>query len=155
MLVRSDGMQIRKYFFDRFGVPPDVFNGYTFFESSRSVWFCSATFNPTLLEMKKIEYPGIRLLRKINQYTYKPTTYALQLIGQRATKNIIRLKREQVMELLRRGELQVSTGTLQDGYVIVAYREDIIGCALYRQGLLKAQLPRGRAEAMALSGLIG
>jgi NOL1/NOP2/fmu family ribosome biogenesis protein len=154
MLVRIDGRVVEDYFFERFGIPPEVFRGYSFFESRKSIWMCSATMNPAILGIKRIEYPGIKIIRKLNRHIFKPTTYALQLVADKATKNIIVLDRDETLHLLKHGRIEMEANTVQEGYVIIRYNEDILGCGLYRGGVLKSQFPKGRAEAMALSGLI-
>ncbi len=154
MLVRIDGRVVEDYFFERFGISPELFRGYSFFESRKSIWMCSATMNPAILCLKRIEYPGIRIIRKLNRHIFKPTTYALQLIAYKATKNTIVLDRDETLQLLTHGRIEIKVDAVQDGYVIIRYNEDILGCGLYRRGVLKSQFPKGRAEAMALSGLI-
>lgn len=154
MLVRIEGRVVEDYFFERFGISPEVFRGYSFFESTKSIWTCSATMKPALLGLKRIEYPGIRIIRKLKGHIFKPTTYALQLLADRATKNIIVLDRVQTLQLLKEGKIKIDTASADNGYVIIRYQKDILGCGFYREGLLKGQFPRGRAEAMALSGLI-
>ncbi len=153
MLKEIDLAFIRKYFLERFGIPEDAFSGYRFFATGRSVWMTTAEDVERLLQMKRIEYPGIRLMRRIDRYTYKPTTYALQLVGDKATRNLITLCREELSELIERGRLTKDFPETEEGYVIIRYGEDILGCGLYRGNILKSQFPRGRTEALASSGL--
>lgn len=156
MLKPADRERILTFFTDRYGIPRTVFNEYIFFETGRSVWMVTSTQHDELVrkatEMKRIEFPGLRILRKVGRWL-KPTTYGLQIIGSRATRHIKELSREELTELLKRGYLEEVEPEWEEGYIIALYGSIVIGCLLYREGRLKHQFPRGRTDALARSGL--
>ncbi len=152
MIERADREKITGFLKDRFGIEEEHLEGYHFYEGRRSVWFSTVEMDPEFFGMKKVEFPGIRALRKINGH-YKPTTFFLQILGAHATRNLIDLGREELRELLEEGRLAKDFPGVDEGYVIITYGGEILGCGLYSRGRLKAQFPRGRTEALGLSGL--
>ncbi len=156
MLKLAHRERITSYFYERFGIPPERFNGFSFFETGRSVWMLSDSPNNEIvtkaLEMKRIEFPGLRILRKVGRWL-KPTTYGLQLVGDSASRHLKELSRKELSELLRRGYLEITEHNWEEGYIIALYDSTVIGCLLYRNGRLKHQFPRGRVEALSRSGL--
>lgn len=64
------------------------------------------------------------------------------LLGQYATKQIIQLTAEQAKEWMQ-GE-SINYENKQRGYVIVYYKEDILGCGSLSQGLLHSFVPKKR-----------
>ncbi len=152
MIERAEREKIIGFLRDRFGIEEEHLGGYHFYEGRRSVWLSSMETDPEFFGMKKVEFPGIRALRKVNG-RYKPTSFFLQILGAHATRNLIDLGREELGELLEEGRLSREFPDIEDGYVIIRYEGDILGCGLYRGGMLKPQFPRGRTEALGLSGL--
>lgn len=125
----------------RFGIPDEVFKGLepiqaqdTVFVGTREVMKFNAV-NP----MRR----GIRLCR-IFSYSTKPTTWAMQVLGSRATKNVIALSEEQARRIINGGELRLEAD-VEDGFVLLRWNEFTIGVGLYRRPVLKSQIPRFRA----------
>jgi NOL1/NOP2/fmu family ribosome biogenesis protein len=158
MLQVSDRQRIIEYFRERFGIPEDDFKGYLFFESNKGIWMVSSGFPDReylqLTTLKRFDFLGIRVLRKINNNRFKPTTYGLQIIGRNATRNFIELDRDELIKLLRNGHIEKEYPSVEDGYVILRYNKRVLGCGLYKKGILEHQFPKGRTEAMASSGLL-
>ncbi|RMG69691.1 MAG: hypothetical protein D6710_08450 [Nitrospirae bacterium] len=156
MLRLADKGQITSYLNERFGIPEDSLSDYNLFETGRSVWMVKKTVLDEVVlcstSLKRIEFPGLRILRKVGR-ALKPTTYGLQIIGSRATRHIKELSREELAELLRKGYLEVENPQWQEGYIIALYEGQVLGCLLYREGRLKHQFPRGRAEALSRARL--
>lgn len=156
MLRQTEAEAVLSYLHDRFGIPSEPFKGYLFFETGRSIWMITSTKVDHVvkesLRMKRIEFPGLRILRKVGRHL-KPTTYALQLFGKYAVKHTVELTRKELAELLNKGFIQKSSPDWNDGYVIALYRGTVLGCLLYRGGRLKHQFPRGRTDALVKSGL--
>lgn len=143
----------------RFGIPEEVFSGLTFFKRGRMVWAFSETMVPPFV----CETVGLRIM-SMREHPWKPTTYALQLWGRFATKNIVELDDSETrtffagetVQLLAERENAahssrfVSTAqfniidSLETGYVIAAHRGAILGCGLYSRGRLISQLPKER-----------
>ncbi|RKY99332.1 MAG: hypothetical protein DRQ10_06335 [Candidatus Hydrothermota bacterium] len=70
----------------------------------------------------------------------------MQIFGKFATKNIVYVTNRQQLEAYLRGE-DLRVGQLEgveEGQVIVKWNDDVLGSAVYRNGKLKNQLPKGR-----------
>jgi NOL1/NOP2/fmu family ribosome biogenesis protein len=125
----------------RFGIPETAFEGYCFYRKRRNIWVVSKTELPKL----RYETIGLRMISTKGK-AWKPTTYALQLFGRHATKNVVELSHEQVEPFVA-GESQLIDDDLENGYVIVSFIGDVIGCGLYARGKLVSQLPKERRIA--------
>jgi len=122
----------------RFGIPPAAFEGVNFYRKGRNVWAFSLPEIPDL----RCESVGLRFL-SVRGRVPKPTTYALQLFGRLATKNSVDLSASQAEKFIA-GERQRLEAELEDGYVVVSYRDGVLGCGLYVRGVLASQLPKER-----------
>ncbi len=131
-----------RYLEDRFGIPPEAFDGYRLIDL-KDVWVASPECAE--FEIKAFSRRGIRLAR-IFPRGVKFTTAGMQVFGKFATKNIVHLENESQVERFLRGEdLQVGElADVDEGQVIVKWHDDILGSAIYRDGKLKNQVPKGR-----------
>jgi len=157
MLKKSVKENIINFFKDRFGIPSEIIENYQFFENKENIWMVSSEIVTEeflkLLRLKKIDFIGIKALRKTQHFKYKPTTYLVQIIGIYAKKNIIELDKEELKNLLKIGKISVKRKKIEDGYVILKFKGKVLGCGLYVNGILKHQFPKGRAKALAFSDM--
>ncbi len=155
MKVVEDKQRVLSYFKQRYGIPEEVFRDVEFLETRKAIWMVSQEMlsqeNQSILSLKRINFAGIRLLRKTGR-SFKPTTSGLQIIGSNATKNVVELQRDTLMQLLKTGHVKADLPE-QRGFVILRYQGTVLGCGLIKDGILYSQFPRGRAEALAGSGL--
>ncbi len=132
---------ILNFLYERFGIEKDVFDGYALIED-KDVWVTSR--ESASFEMKFWRRKGIRLVRVFKK-SYKFTTSGMQIFGKYATKNVVDLENENDLKRFLRGEnVRINVGGVEEGQVIVKYNGDVIGSAIYRHGVLKNQLPKGR-----------
>ena len=124
---------------DRFGIPDAVFAGYRFFRKAQSVWVICDSCLPRL----SYEALGMRMM-SLKDRPWKPTTAALQIFGKHATRNLIHLIEEQALVFLAGDSQAMIESDLVPGYVVVFYREEVLGCGLYSHGRLVSQLPKER-----------
>jgi len=144
---------VTNYFAERFGIPASVFDPYLLLEAGKSYWALMRSEGvEEFLHLKRVEYLGVRLLRKTGRFL-KPTTYGLQRFGENASKNIIRLSGDQLKGLINDDEGIEDVFDSGEGYVILAMGDVILGCGLKLDGRLRHCFPKGRAKALALSGL--
>ncbi|NMC10742.1 MAG: hypothetical protein GYA39_07220 [Methanothrix sp.] len=122
----------------RFGIPEKAFAGYRFFRKAQSVWMISGSELPDL----SYEALGMRIMN-LKDRPWKPTTCALQILGKHATKNLVHLNDSQAMIFLEGKSLPIESN-LEPGYVVVLYREEVLGCGLYSHGIVISQLPKER-----------
>lgn len=111
----------------RFGIPEEVFSGYSFYRKAQSIWVCSNAHLPGL----KYETIGMRMI-SLKDRPWKPTTSALRIFGKHATKNVICLTLEQAKIFMAGASQNIQPDSEMDsGYVVVIYRDNVLGCGLY------------------------
>ncbi|QSG15355.1 DUF7122 family protein [Halapricum desulfuricans] len=128
---------------DRFGVDPEAFEAYTFWERGNGkVW----AFADDLETPVDVEALGMSFMRTRQEH-WKPTTEAVQRFGARATRNVIHLDRGAAERFLA-GEDQQREWDGDWGYLIVTHdiagEPEPIGVGLYVHGELRSQIPKGR-----------
>lgn len=130
--------EILLYLYERFGLPPELFNPYIILKGVKNYWLLRR--NPHLDKLKKLspEVVGLLFLRKISQFL-KPTSSFLQRFGLHATKNVITLEEEDLRILIEKKVLHKEL-PLESGYVILKDKNWILGCGLYLPGKLYSYL---------------
>ncbi len=122
----------------RFGIAPEAFESVSFYRRGRNVWAFSLPEIPDL----GCESVGLRFM-SVRGRVPKPTTTALQLFGRYATKNVVDLSSDRAEKFVA-GEGQRLPAQVEDGYVVVTHRGDVIGCGQYLDGELISQIPKER-----------
>lgn len=84
---------------------------------------------------------------RTTKYGYKPTTYALQIIGDRINKNKVQVDKEEFKKLLNREMIQKKRKESK-GYVAIEYKGRITGCGLYKDELVSTRIPKGRSKEL-------
>ena len=125
----------------RFGIPLSAFSDYVFFQKAHSVWASNDAFLPRL----SYEAIGMRIM-KLKDRPWKPTTSALQVFGQDATKNLIHLDSTGARTFMEGKTLAIDSDS-EPGYVVVFYRGEVLGCGLYSKGKLVSHIPKERRMA--------
>ena len=127
----------RAYLKKRFGVT-NTLEDYRFVERSGDFWII-----PSNMDLDE-EYitAGIRALRDTG-IGLKPTTYFLQILGEKISRNKYKLDRDTFERLVLKREV-IDNKNLENGYVALEFRGKIIGCGLKRNSGLVTQIPKGR-----------
>jgi NOL1/NOP2/fmu family ribosome biogenesis protein len=135
---------ILKYLRDRFGIPKKIFSDYSFIIKGEKIWIVARDVLEKDLEGLKIESIGLLFGRYFErQKRFKPTTNALQIFGKYATKNVVELNEKEKNQYIRGYDLEKELN-LEEGYVIIKFKNDMLGCGLYREGKIKNQIPKAR-----------
>ena len=135
---------ILKYLRDRFGISKRIFSDYSFIVRGEKIWIAFKDVLEKDLEGLNIEAIGLLFGRYFEkQKRFKPTTNALQIFGRYATKNIVELNEKEKEMYIRGYDLEKKLN-LEEGYVIVKFKNDVLGCGLYREGKIKNQIPKAR-----------
>jgi NOL1/NOP2/fmu family ribosome biogenesis protein len=140
---RATRAEVLDWWDDRFGVPPEAFDGHTFWEKGKGkIWaFASDTESPV-----DVEALGLTFLRTRQEH-WKPTTNAVQRFGGAATTNVIHLSAGEA-EAFVAGHDQELDWDGDWGYLIVTHdlagEPEPIGVGLYLHGELRSQVPKGR-----------
>lgn len=146
----SSGSRVEEawnYLKERFGVEREELSGYRLKERSGDIWILSRDLDTDL----EAETEGFRFIR-VTGRGLKPTTYALQFLGDRISRNVVELEKRELLKLLRREEM-IDAELEDEGYVTLKYGERIVGCGMYRDGVVSSRVPKGRGKELA--GIIG
>lgn len=131
-----------KYLEQRFGVSREDLGDYGLREASGDLWLVSSDMDTEL----EVETYGIRFIRQM-KIGLKPTTYGLQLLGDRIKKNIVEVDRKELKKLLRRKEM-VERNLDEKGYIAIKYDSRVIGCGFYKDGKVSSRIPKGRGKEL-------
>lgn len=135
---------ILRYFKERFGISKKIFSDYSIIAKKEKVWIVSKDVLEKNLEGLRIETIGLLLGRYFKrQNRLKPTTNALQIFGKYATKNVVELNEEEKEKYVRGYNLKKDL-ELENGYIILKFDSDILGCGLYKDGEIKNQIPKSK-----------
>ncbi|OYT42902.1 MAG: hypothetical protein B6U88_02525 [Candidatus Aenigmarchaeota archaeon ex4484_56] len=135
---------ILKYLRDRFSIQKKIFSNYSFIIKGEKIWIVYKDVLEKNLDGLNIESVGLLFGRYFKrQERFKPTTNALQIFGRYATKNIVELNEKEKDMYIKGYDLEKKLN-LEEGYVIIKFKNDILGCGLYRNGKIKNQIPKAR-----------
>ncbi|WP_224269040.1 DUF7122 family protein [Haloprofundus salinisoli] len=132
---------------ERFGIPPETFDGFTFWEKGKGkIW----AFHGDTADPIRIEGLGMSFLRTRQEH-WKPTTNAVQRFGREASKNVVELSGEAAKRFAA-GEDQEVEWDGDWGYLVVAHElvgeTEPMGVGLYLHGELRSTVPKGRQESL-------
>jgi NOL1/NOP2/fmu family ribosome biogenesis protein len=132
------------YFTDRFGIDPEVFDDYTFWEKGAGKIWIYAGSAPSPL---RIEAIGMTCLRTRQEH-WKPTTDFVQRFGRHASECVIDLDSEEARAFAAGEEQEIERWDGNWGYLIAAHEvageREPIGVGLYVHGELRSTVPKGR-----------
>jgi NOL1/NOP2/fmu family ribosome biogenesis protein len=144
---RATREDVVEWWVDRFGLDPETFENYTFWEKGAGkVW----AFASDLESPADVEGIGMTFLRTRQEH-WKPTTDAVQRFGREATKNVVVLNDADTRGFLR-GEDTDPEWDGDWGYLIAAHdiagAVEPIGVGLYLYDELRSQMPKGRQREL-------
>jgi NOL1/NOP2/fmu family ribosome biogenesis protein len=131
------------YIEDRFGVEKNDLEGFNITKVSGDYWLVSDQLETDL----EVETYGFRFVR-ITGRGLKPTTYGLQFLGDRISKNIVELDKQEFLNLLNREEM-VPREMEEKGYVALRFEGQIVGCGYYMNETVSSRIPKGRGKELA------
>ncbi|WP_049987442.1 DUF7122 family protein [Halobellus rufus] len=133
----------------RYEVPPETWDGHTFWEKGNGkIWaFAAEVVTPI-----DVEGLGMRILRARQEH-WKPSTNAVQRFGREATKNVVVLDAEEATTFAKGEDQELPRWEGDWGYVIAAHdiagEVEPIGVGLYLHGELRSTVPKGRREDLS------
>lgn len=144
---RATREEVLRWWDERFGVPPETFEGYTFWEKGKGKIWIFADDAPDPIA---IEGLGMAFLRTRQEH-WKPTTNAVQRFGRDAVRNVIDLSPDEAARFAA-GEDQRVAWDGDWGYLIAAHEiageREPMGVGLYLHGELRSTVPKGRQERL-------
>jgi len=140
-------MKFVDYIKERFDFSPDDFKGYVFISDEKRVYVTTEECAQTGHLPKAFRSYGIIAgrIQRSGRIT-KPTTNFFQIFGKFAKRNFIELTEEQKESFIRGQDIKPenTSHVTSDGYVIVKFKEHVIGCGLLKSRILYNQLPKTR-----------
>ena len=149
---------LQAVFEERFGVPARAMEEWFVYSTGSVLWgLRDAPHLDEALAAFRFERTGIPLLRKAGRF-WKPTTVALQIVGEFVSCNMIELSMQDLERILIEGELRGTREGVEQGYVALTGPDGVVGCGLYldpdedqSEGLLISQLSKARWSGMISS----
>jgi len=145
---RATRAEVVDWWTDRFGVPAETFEGYTFWEKGAGKVWAFAADLPTPTDVEGL---GMTFLRTRQEH-WKPTTNAVQRFGSLATRNVIELDDDDAVDFLA-GEDVDPEWDGDWGYLVVAHElaggVEPIGVGLYVHDELRSVIPKGRRASLS------
>ena len=119
--------EIRKFFMEEFGISLE---GYWISVGRKRAYF--STSKPFSKGVTGI--PLCRISAGI-----KPTSYAMQILGKKASKRVVKLGKEEAMKFIEGYDIP---NDCERGYVLVFLGEDCLGVGYCRGGMIENLLPK-------------
>jgi NOL1/NOP2/fmu family ribosome biogenesis protein len=142
---RASRAEVLEWWDDRFGIPPETFDDYTFREKGKGKIWVYRGEAPSPIDVEGL---GMTFLRT-RQRHWKPSTNAVQRFARDATRNVVELSGEPASRFAR-GEDQEYDWDGDWGYVVAAHEvageREPMGVGLYLRGELRSTVPKGRQE---------
>lgn len=147
---RASRESVVEWWTERFGVPEETFDDFTFWEKGAGkIW----AFHADLPSPVSVEGLGLTFLRTRQEH-WKPTTSAVQRFGREATKNVIELDPEEAKAFAAGEDQEIERWEGDWGYLVGAHELagelEPIGVGLYVYGELRSMVPKGNQEALAV-----
>ena len=144
---RATSAEVRAFWADRFGVPPETFAEFTFWERGKGKIWVYRGEPPSPVD---IEALGMTFLRTRQEH-WKPTLEAVQRFGEYATEKVLQLTDEQARAFVAGNDQELDWDG-DWGYLIVTHdlagEPEPVGVGLYVYGELRSQVPKGRRREL-------
>lgn len=126
----------------RFGIPEAAFSGLVGIEVQDTVFV--ATRDVMSFDLVRPMRRGLRFCRMFPR-SVKPTTFAMQVLGAKATRNCIDVDEPMARQLVNGSQAEIEAGKdVENGFVLIRCRGFVLGTGLYKRPLLKSQIPKYR-----------
>lgn len=147
---RASREEVLEWWDERFGIPPESFEDFTFWEKGAGkIW----AFHADVPSPIRVEGLGITFLRTRQEH-WKPTTSAVQRFGREATKNVIELSPGEAKAFAAGHDQDLEWWEGDWGYLIAAHElageVEPIGVGLYVYDELRSMVPKGNQEELEL-----
>jgi NOL1/NOP2/fmu family ribosome biogenesis protein len=113
-------------------------------------------------EISKLDYKKFRISRtgiyfadyeeKFKNNKIRLSIEGAQIIGAIANKNVLEIEESQLRKWFFGEDLAIKNASnVSNGFVILKYNNDFVGCGLLKQGVLKNYVPRERRAKELIS----
>lgn len=132
--------------YERFGIQKELFDDYLLFAKKRTFWFLRNSPFISEISHLKIKRLGIKSFQEVGSFI-KPTTRFIQYFGRHATKAVFNIDEKQLKQLLD-GEYLPFDYALENGYVILSLKGEVLGLGLLIKGMVRSQLAADEVRYM-------
>jgi hypothetical protein len=142
VIEKNERKRILDFLEERFGLKRNIFSNLLFVSNPKGKVFA---VNRNVAEFAKeneiacLSLPFVRMNGNI-----KPTSVMLQFFGNYATKNVIDLEKKEAVEFIKGSDIFLSSSECSEGYVILKYKDFVLGCGLLKNGKIKNMLPKAK-----------
>lgn len=134
--------EIMAFYAQQFGIPEGFLEQLTVEAKKEEIWGGTGSPLPGITSQRAI---GLRIGRDFPR-GYKPTSVFLAALGQLITRSRVPVELEDLRKLLL-GQ-RIPYDGLEQGYVALVYRDDVLGCGRCHDGRLHALIPTGRRREL-------
>jgi len=145
-LSKKELLHVAKYLDEIYGINHKALKEYEFMKKKDDLWLVSkkaTTLIPFERQGLKVNTIGFRAMRNSFTNTPKITTNFAQFLGSKIKKNIRELT-ENELEIYIHGHDIDANGEFI-GYCVLKYGKNVIGVGLYKDNIIKNQIPKGRS----------
>jgi NOL1/NOP2/fmu family ribosome biogenesis protein len=134
------------YLEERFGIHENAFADFELFSRRKSWWLFRKTADVNLPVRLKVTQVGLRAFDKVGKYL-KPANRLMQLFGHHARRGVYRITDDEFEKLLRGEPLEVEK-PMEEGFVILSLREQVLGVGLLMQGTITSRIRQSELQRM-------
>ncbi|MEW6665582.1 MAG: hypothetical protein AB1512_10245 [Thermodesulfobacteriota bacterium] len=132
---------------DRFGIPASAFDDYLMIEKSRSRWLLRRSPHLKSMLSYKVSSWGMKAFQRVGHFI-KPTTRVIQVFGTLATRAVVQLGKGQLQCMIDGKDLYIESA-LENGYVILALEDHVLGMGLLINGRLRLQIRKSDLKPLS------
>jgi NOL1/NOP2/fmu family ribosome biogenesis protein len=143
----EDRLLILAYLEDRFGIPGSAFDDYLMLEKNRSWWLLRRSPHLISIQSYKVLAWGMKAFQRVGEYM-KPTTRAVQVFGNLATKAVVHLDDEKLHSMINGKDLFIDT-ILENGYVILVLGSHVLGLGLLINSRVRLQIRKSDLKSFS------
>ncbi|MBN1903718.1 MAG: hypothetical protein JW927_01335 [Deltaproteobacteria bacterium] len=138
MAKEDERIGLLSYMYERFGIKKELFDDYLIFSKKRTFWFLRKSRFISEVSHLKIKRLGIKAFQEVGSFM-KPTTRFIQYFGVHATKALLIIDEKQLRQLID-GDFLPFNNELENGYVILFFKGEVLGLGLLIKGMVRSQL---------------
>ena len=138
--AKDDRPEFFSYLEERFGISPSVFDEYLLLKRNKSWWFLRQSDLVEKASSLRVCMTGLKAFQMVGRYI-KPTTRLIQVFGHLATRSILPISSDDIKKMI---DVQYISSDMKidNGYIILCFRNASLGLGLFIDGKVISQIPR-------------
>ena len=144
----GDREQVLRYLAQRFEISAAIFEDFLLFRRKKSWWILKKTSHLPGASQLKVVMAGLKAFQRVGRYL-KPTTRFMQIFGHHATRSVIHVDPIHLAALTQ-GKTLAGDPSVENGYVILSFQDQVLGLGLQVDGRIHSQLPRSDTGSLGI-----